>query len=610
MQKCIFFILAFQISTVCCAQVPKAINSIKDLTDSIAILVRKNNIPGLMLGITTKDSVLYSGGFGYADIKIKRPVTNRTRFRLGSITKSFMAIAIQKLVEQGKLNLNDPLKEIAPEIPFTNKWENSNPVRIVNLLENTSGFDDFKLNKMYSIDQKSYSTKKMMLLQQSSMSCRWRPSERYTYCNVNYVILAYIIYKLTGMEYDQYLTDNILTPLNMNSSGFNAWSRTPDQNVKEYSSSSGHLKEVPSVTLLPAAAGSLWSSSDDMIKFLQLFLKNGFPILKPASISRMETPTSSLAANAGLKSGYALGNEDFGRLRGHDGILGTCRSSYRYDRQSGYGFVISSNANGLAGIESLINGYLMKNKPTAGVKAQPLNIKEITPYFGYYQLEDPRFDLLAFVDRFMLVKIEVENDTVNFNIVGKKHKLLQTTPLIFIQPGSETAEIAFATNGDGKRVLIINKHYAEQVSAISAISWRIVMLLAGIFAMLSVLMGFGALFYFTFKKLSLKQLKIRVLPMISVMFLSWGIYFFMEVKKSNYLLYQLQVPGLISISIFLGFTLFGIFSILNLFIVFKEWTAIRTRLSRWIIVSISFSLVFICYVLLINGWIGLMTWTL
>jgi hypothetical protein len=110
------------------------------------------------------------------------------------------------------LKLDDELKKIAPEVPFQNKWESTNPVRIVHLLEHTSAFDDIKLNRMYCLDAKENTGIDMMLVHKNSMICRWKPGERFAYSNPNYAILGYIIEKISGEPYSEYLTENILTP--------------------------------------------------------------------------------------------------------------------------------------------------------------------------------------------------------------------------------------------------------------------------------------------------------------------------------------------------------------------------------------------------------------
>src|SRR4030095_8103453 len=152
MKNGILILILLPFSTVSFSQKTESINSIKQLTDSIDVIMKQEKITGLMLGITTKDSVIFSGGFGYADLDTRRKVDEGTLFRMGSITKMFMSLAIMKLVNEGKLKLDDELKKIAPEVPFQNKWESTNPVRVVHLLEHTTGFDDIKINRMYSLD--------------------------------------------------------------------------------------------------------------------------------------------------------------------------------------------------------------------------------------------------------------------------------------------------------------------------------------------------------------------------------------------------------------------------------------------------------------------------
>lgn len=592
-------------------QVQPKLNTMAELADTIQHIVHKRHIPGLMLSIVTKDSVLFSGGFGYADVRNRRAVNGKTLFRMGSITKSFVAIAILKLAAQGKLNFNDRLKDLAPEVPFTNNWEHTHPVRLINLLEHTTGFDDFKFNKMYTLERRNYNSKEMMLQQKASMTCRWKPSERYTYSNVNYVILGYIIRKLSGKEYDQYLKESILNPLEMQASNFNTWSRYPDIDTREYSSSSGQLKEVPSVTLLPGAAAALWSSADDMSLFLQSLLRADSRLLSEKNLELFERPSSSIAARAGLTSGYALGNEDFGTMRGHDGTLGTCKSSLRYNRQLGYGFVFSSNANGSGSIENLINDYMNNRYSRLKIPepaALPLNKKEMNQYLGYYQKADPRFDQLAFTDRLLLLKVDIKNDTLQYHILGRTHQLIQIAPLVFMDKGATQAEIVFATNGQGKKIMVVNKHYTEKISGAKAFSWALLLILAFSFAAASVFPGLYAIGYILIRKRKPKSLHLFILPMTSVVLLSLGIYAFMQVYNNSYLLFQLGVPSLTAITIFLGFTLFGICALLNVLLLVKNLKTVKSQFKQGTLILTALSLLLITGILLTNGWIGLIFW--
>ena len=351
MKNTILTIILLSFAIISFSQKTESINSIKQLTDSIEAIMRQENITGLMLGITTKDSVIFSGGFGYSDLDAKRKVDKSTLFRMGSITKMFVSLGIMKLVNEGKLQLDDELKKIAPEVPFQNKWESTNPVRIVHLLEHTTGFDDIKLNRMYSLDAKENTGIDMMLVHKNSMVCRWQPGERFAYSNPNYAILGYIIEKLSGKPYNQYLTENILTPLSMINSNFNLRSKFPQKDVKEYIVKNGKTIQVRSVTLLSGPQGALWSNAEDMVRFLQLFLRKGSPLFTANTIAEIETAHSTLSARSGQKNGYSLGNENtfigYSKFpfRGHGGLIGTCYSSCKYNRDLGIGFVLASNSN-------------------------------------------------------------------------------------------------------------------------------------------------------------------------------------------------------------------------------------------------------------------------
>src|SRR5439155_22692171 len=155
----------------------------------------------------------------------------------------------------------------------------------------------------------------------------------------------------------------------MMNNNFNLINTFPEKEVKQYVVHGSEIKEVPGVTILMGPAGALWSGSGDMVRFLQLFLNDGRPLYPASVIHEMETSHSSLAAKAGLQSGYGLANTDFlfynkYPWRGHGGLLGTCFSTCIYNREMGVGFVVSSNGNQQnTVIEKLIADYLEQQYP-------------------------------------------------------------------------------------------------------------------------------------------------------------------------------------------------------------------------------------------------------
>ncbi len=592
--------------------------TLQQLKDSIQSIVNRDHVPGMMIGLVTKDSVIYSGGFGYADVAGNRPASNNMLFRLGSITKMFIALSVLQLVQEGKLHLDDELKKVAPEVPFQNKWEATHPVRIVNLLEHTAGFDDMKLNRMCSQDKKEYSGAAMMLMQQPSMISRWKPGERHAYSNPGYVILGYIIEKISGKPYGQYIAENILQPLKMNHTNFNAFSKINEYDTKQYVVHSGKIIEVPSINCLMAPAGSLWSCANDMTKFLHLFLNNGKPIFSDSLIAEMETVHSTLASSAGLRSGYGLANEDMflfkkSGWKGHTGLMGTCFSIFSYNRRLGVGFIMSSNGNQQNWqIESLLADYLEQHTITESLVTTTTDVKAIMPFTGQYLFENPRNEIGAFKDKLLNnVEVSVENNAVVITpLFGSTMKLVQVSPLQFAFEGANRATIIFTKNEEGKNVMNLNGAYYEQASFFKAKGKFYLAVLAVLFALSAALAGLISPIGFYTGKVKKDQLWLRQLPVIALALLTWAVMKTLEVQDESYLLSELTSINTRTIIIFAGTLLFAIFSVIHLIIVLRRFGKFKNKFFAvyWLLVSLS--LCYISFVLFQNGWIGLRTWAM
>lgn len=141
----------------------------------------------MMLTLVSHGSVLFAGGLGLADVATQQPVMAHTRFRLGSVTKMFVVASLLQLVELGKLNLNDEVRKLAPEIPFDNPWEVTDPVRVVHLLEHTAGFDDMGLNHIYNPTATDFCGTAALATFRGELRCRWQPSEQMSYSNPGYL---------------------------------------------------------------------------------------------------------------------------------------------------------------------------------------------------------------------------------------------------------------------------------------------------------------------------------------------------------------------------------------------------------------------------------------
>jgi len=126
---------------------PKPAQSIDELRQQIDKILKDTHTNGVSVAIVHKDGPEWVTGLGMADLASNRPATADTLFRIGSTSKAFASLSILLLADQGKLSLEDPVHKLAPDVWFENRWESTDPVRVVNLLEHTTGWDDLRLRE-------------------------------------------------------------------------------------------------------------------------------------------------------------------------------------------------------------------------------------------------------------------------------------------------------------------------------------------------------------------------------------------------------------------------------------------------------------------------------
>lgn len=391
--------------------------SFDNLTQQIDSIRKVNNIPGLQVLIFTRDSLLYQRNTGVTNLKTHAPVTARTLFPLASITKSFVATSALMLIQQGRLSLADELKKLAPEIEFTNKWEATDPVRVAHLLEHTAGFDDWSF-KAYAFNDPSISLKKGLTIATQSRCSRWRPGTFMTYSNTGPPIVARIIEKKTGQEFESYVRQHIFKPLGMKRATFH------HDGAALTDLATGYIgpdqQEAPYWYLLLRPTGGLNASAQELMPFVQMLMGRGTyqgrELLRPASVQRMETPTSSLAAQTGSKQGYGLNNFTTAYqghlLHGHDGAAPGFRSHYLYHSGLNRGIIILTNSDG-PGFSQLKDAALkavMQPVPQRLAPEYTLTKDQKENWLGYYRPSQFRLAITGwFLGLTELLHIDEEN---------------------------------------------------------------------------------------------------------------------------------------------------------------------------------------------------------
>ena len=198
-------------------QTPKTLEELKTAIEKIR---QDTNTPAIGIALVNKEGPYWIAGLGEANIETATKADENTLFRIGSVSKMFAALAVLKLQEEGKLNLNDKVRDLAPEVQFENPWEETHPIKVAHLLEHTTGWDDIHLVEYAYSASDTMSTKEGLDYHPDSRKSRWIPGTRYAYCNAGAAVVAYIVEKITGKKYEDYIADTFFKPLDMPSTSY------------------------------------------------------------------------------------------------------------------------------------------------------------------------------------------------------------------------------------------------------------------------------------------------------------------------------------------------------------------------------------------------------
>jgi CubicO group peptidase (beta-lactamase class C family) len=292
--------------------------------------------PGGAVLVLKNDTILFSKGYGLADLSTKEPVTPRTLFNLGSISKTFVANAILILQQQGKLSLEDSLYKFFPE--FKNKAI-AHKIKIKHLLTHSSGLPD---NRNVNVDTVFYLTAKDAENWAPEIkvdSLKFEPGTNYDYSNPAFNGLALIIEKVSGQKWQNFVVENILKPSGMNVTTITDGPH-PDNGVAHcYVKVHGKWTEDDygeEPTFAAAGNGGVWSSTEELARYEKalksaIFLpasfiadsrtpKNNFPVKELSSLENQ-------VWNLGW-SWFTSSNPDGVKLVGHSGTQGGFYCNY------------------------------------------------------------------------------------------------------------------------------------------------------------------------------------------------------------------------------------------------------------------------------------------
>ncbi|MGA7381004.1 MAG: serine hydrolase domain-containing protein [Terriglobales bacterium] len=602
-------------------ETPKPAKSVAELQQQLEKILKDTHTPGMSVAIVHRDRTEWVAGLGKADVASDRATTSETLFRIGSTSKAFASLSILKLANEGKLSLDDPVHKLAPEVWFANRWEATDPVRVVDLLEHTTGWDDMHFRE-YAKDAPGMGLGEALDYDHHSRISRWRPGTRMAYCNSGPAVAAYIVEKVTGQRFEDYVTQNFFGPMGMKTATYFQPTSAPLTTLYHPDGKTPY----PYWNILYRPAGSINASANDVAAYVAFYLNrgavNGAQVMPAASIDRMEIPTRTWAAKEGLKAGYGLSNywsvNDGFVYHGHNGGVegGLTEMAYMPDYGVGYFFSINSgDGDAFERIAKAIRAYLtrdLKKPPMPAIVPLPAKAAE---YAGWYEPDSPRVEMLHFLERLLGVgyvhfaggKLLVSSlDGINdvflpvngtqFRHVPKKEPPEPVPTVALLTPNAEGQFIQFGAGDTMKRIP----------------AWFAVteIILAGFVALAMVSIVIYAPFWLLGglwkKRRRPAERAMRVWPLVAVLSLAAFVLIF--VLCSDDLISRMGNFTVWSLALFLTTIAYAVASVASAIVLWRApKEGVRSRVRRYSI-AVTLALVIAAAYLAYWGIIGLRMW--
>lgn len=248
--------------------------------------------PGLSISVMRDGVLLYSRGFGRADLTTAAAIAPQSRFRVASITKQFTAAAILLLQEQGLLTVDDPLARFLPDM------RRAQDITLREMLSHTSGMGDYLNGQSPDIlveaQRRDYSSDELLGIVEATTPMSFQPGTRWFYSNSAFALLGLIVEQLTGMAYGAFCRQHLFQPAGLGHTSIDSVAAVPADACRGYRSVSrgaGTFGEVlPISPSFAGGAGAIRSTTEDLCRWHHALMGGG--ILKPASLVEMLTPAT------------------------------------------------------------------------------------------------------------------------------------------------------------------------------------------------------------------------------------------------------------------------------------------------------------------------------
>lgn len=324
-----YFFLFLIISGISLASYAQTVDKTK-LDQYLDALEKNDKFMG-SIALSQKGEIIYSRTIGLADVEHNKKATPSSKYRVGSVTKSFTAVLTLMAVEENKLALDQVIEKFFPSLA------NADKITVRHLLQHRSGVHDFTKDTDYPSWLAQPQTRAQMLEKIQSSGPDFSPDSRGEYSNSNYVLLTFILEDVYQQPYSTLLNEKIAKPLRLQSTYIGSKINPSEDEAFSYQLGGKWMKETETDMSIPVGAGALVSTPSDLLTFAHGLFSG--KLISAASLEEMKTP----------KEGYGLGlfavpfNEKRGY--GHTGGIDGFTSAYFYFPEGDVGFALTSNGS-------------------------------------------------------------------------------------------------------------------------------------------------------------------------------------------------------------------------------------------------------------------------
>jgi len=340
----------------------ETIDRVLTQADEISIAaMNEHALPGLAVGIIQGGRLIYAKGFGLADANEGKAVTPDTVFRIGSISKTFTTIGLMQLWEQGRFGLDDPVNDYLKAYRVQHRDPQAPPVTFRHLMTHTSGIGEFRrvsdlldFRRLFALGAKEGEPVPVLKdYYGGRLTPELYPGEKWAYANHGFATLGQLVEDISGEPFEEYMLEHVIEPLGMFHTDYLRSERVRDQLAHGYQLKRGKLAPVNYLEIVVRAAGSIFSSVNEMAKYVAALLGGGKnehgAILKPETLRMMMEPHYQVDERlTAMGLAFWLEKLDGHRVAWHGGGWAGFTSAMLVAPDDGLGVVMFTNTSTLA----------------------------------------------------------------------------------------------------------------------------------------------------------------------------------------------------------------------------------------------------------------------